>query len=161
MPIDPGPPTASRPHMPGYGVPRSRKGLLPWSHVVQRLEAASHYWVATESSDGRPHARPVDGLVVDGVLYFSGGDVRWVKNLRENPRASVHLESADDVVILEGQVEWVESPPDIVDRINEASREKHGWDTAPGWSLKPEVVFAWTNLGKDATRWIFSGRPSH
>ena len=86
--------------------------------------------------------------------------MRWVKDLRENPRASVHLESADDVVILEGQVEWVESPPEIVDRINEASREKHGWDTAPGWSLKPEVVFAWTNLGKDATRWIFSGRRS-
>ncbi len=160
MPIDPGAPATSRPHIPGYGVPRSPKGLLPWSHVVERLESASHYWLATTSREGRPRARPVDGVVVDGVLYFNGGDVRWVKDLRENPRASVHLESADDVVILEGHVEWVDTPPELVERINEASRKRHGWDTVPGWRLQPEVVFAWTNLGKDATRWIFRGQRS-
>ncbi len=77
-----------------------------------------------------------------------------MKNLRKNPRVSVHLESADDVVIVDGRVEWVESPLALVDRINEASRERHGWDTAPGWGLKPEAVFAWTNLGNDATRWM-------
>ena len=52
------------------------------------------YWVATASRDGCPHARPVDGVVVDATLYFSGGDVRWVRDLRENPRISLHLESA-------------------------------------------------------------------
>ena len=157
MSIDPAAPTASRPHMPGYVVPRSSKGLLPWSHVAKRLESAPHYWLATASRGGRPHARPVDGVVVDGVLYFSGGEVRWVKNLRENPRVSVHLESADDVVIIDGRVEWVESPPELVNHINEVSRERHGWNTAPAWGLKPEAVFAWTNLGKDATRWIVGG----
>jgi hypothetical protein len=150
-------PPASRPRMPGYGVPRSRKGLLTWRHVVERLEAASHYWVATASRDGRPHARPVDGVVVDATLYFSGGDVRWVKDLRENPRISVHLESASDVVILDGRVEWVDGPPELVLGINEASQRRHGWDTAPAWALRPEVVFAWTNLGVDATRWRLRG----
>lgn len=140
--------------MPGYGVPKSKKGLLPWSHVVTRLESARHYWLATVSRSGRPRARPVDGVVVDGTLYFGGGDVGWVKDLRENPRVSVHLESADDVVILEGRVEWVDRPSELVERVNEASRQTHGWETVPGWALRPDIVYAWTNLGTDATRWV-------
>lgn len=28
-------PTASRPHMPGYGITADKKGLLPWSHVAE------------------------------------------------------------------------------------------------------------------------------
>jgi hypothetical protein len=150
-------PRASRPRMPGYGVPRSKKGLLSWRHVVERLEAASHYWVATAGRDGRVHARPVDGIVVEETLYLSGGDVRWMKDLRENPRISVHLESASDVVILDGRVEWVDGPPELVLQINEASQRRHGWNTAPAWALRPEVAFAWTNLGVDATRWQLEG----
>ena len=161
MPIDPtAPPPGSRPHMPGYGVPTSEKGLLPWTHVLTRLESAAHYWLATASRSGRPRARPVDGVVVDGTLYFSGGEVGWVKDLRENPRVSVHLESADDVVILEGRVEWVEAPPELIERVNEVSRQTHGWDTMPGWRLRPDVVYAWTNLGQDATRWVDRSLPS-
>jgi nitroimidazol reductase NimA-like FMN-containing flavoprotein (pyridoxamine 5'-phosphate oxidase superfamily) len=147
-------PSSSRPFMPGYGVPRSKKGLLPWSHVVERLEAARHYWVATASLDGRPRARPIDGVVVDGHLYFSGGEVGWMRDLRANPRISVHLESADDVVIIEGRVAWIDRPTELVGRINSVSKARHGWDTAPCWRLEPEVAFAWTNIGKDSTRWI-------
>ncbi|MGH9246858.1 MAG: pyridoxamine 5'-phosphate oxidase family protein [Acidimicrobiales bacterium] len=148
-------PRATRPLISGYGIPTSEKGLLPWSHVVRRLETASHHWVATASPGGRPHARPVDGIVVDGTLHFSGGDVRWMKNLRANPRVSMHLESADDVVIVDGRVEWVDAP-DRVSRINAASKAKFGWETAPCWALRPEVVFAWTNFGTDSTRWVLT-----
>jgi len=87
-------------------------------------------------------------------LYLSGGEVGWVRDLRENPRVSLHLESADDVVIIDGRVDWIADPPELVERINTASQERHGWDTAPCWRLEPDVVFAWTNLGKDATRWV-------
>jgi Pyridoxamine 5'-phosphate oxidase len=139
--------------MPGYGVPSTRKGLLPWSHVVERLEAAPHYWVATASRGGRPRARPIDGVVVDGRVHFSGGKVGWVRDLRANPRISLHLESAADVVIIEGRVVWIDDPPELVERINSVSNERHGWDTAPCWRLEPDVAFAWTNIGNDATRW--------
>jgi hypothetical protein len=134
------------------------EGLLSWPHVVERLEAASRYWLATAGRDGRVHARPVDAILVEETLYFSVGDVRWMKDLRENPRISVHLESASDVVILDGRVEWVDGPPELVVQINEASQRRHEWDTAPGWALPPEVAFAWTNLGVDATtRWQLEG----
>ena len=31
-------PNASRPHMPGYGLPKGTKGLLPWGWAEQRLK---------------------------------------------------------------------------------------------------------------------------
>jgi hypothetical protein len=47
-------PEASRPHVPGYGIPTTKKGMLSWSHADERLARSRHYWVATASSDGRP-----------------------------------------------------------------------------------------------------------
>src|SRR5262245_2158881 len=65
-------PKASRPHMPGYGVPKDNKGLLPWSHLTKRMAEAQNYWICTVSPDGRPHATPVWGLWLDDRLYFGG-----------------------------------------------------------------------------------------
>jgi hypothetical protein len=63
-------PVASRPHVPGYGISQSLDGLLSWSEVEKSLEAARSYWLVTTSVDGSPHSRPVDGIWLDGVLYF-------------------------------------------------------------------------------------------
>jgi len=102
------PPIASRPHIPGYGVPRNKKGLLDWSFAVERLEESKHYWLATTSAGGKPHVSAVWGVWIDGALYFGGGpDVRWVKDLRADPRIVVHLEPADQVFIIE---DWPRSP---------------------------------------------------
>ena len=46
-------PTAARPHMPGYGMSDSDKGLLPFSWAEERLSEALRYWVVTS----RPPAR--------------------------------------------------------------------------------------------------------
>jgi hypothetical protein len=103
----------------------------------------------------RPAAGPVDGLVVDGTIYFGGGNVSWVRNLQANPRISVHLEDARDAIILEGRVEWTNGPADLLDRIAAASKKLYGWgEPSPCWALRLEVVFAWTDFGKDTTRWI-------
>ena len=66
-------PEASRPHVPGYGIPKTAKGMLPWSHADERLARSLHYWVATTSRDGRPHTVPVWGVWVDGAVCFGGG----------------------------------------------------------------------------------------
>lgn len=147
----------SRPHMPGYGVPTSAKGMLEWSHVDTRLERARHYWVATTDADGRPHSVPVDGVWLESSLYFGGGDTRWMRNLRANPRVAIHLESGDDVVIVEGAVAFVDGPDALLEKLATASKAKYGFAyLGPCWSLTPQVAFAWTNLTKDPTRWVFS-----
>jgi nitroimidazol reductase NimA-like FMN-containing flavoprotein (pyridoxamine 5'-phosphate oxidase superfamily) len=74
-----------------------------WREVERQLADAVNYWVCTVRADLRPHAVPVWGVWWRGTLAFSsvGASVK-VRNLRRNDRVSVHLESASNVVILDG-----------------------------------------------------------
>jgi hypothetical protein len=159
-------PQPSRPRIPPeYGVPKNNKGLLPWSHVVERLEAARVYWVCAAGPKGEPHATPVDGLWLDGALYFGGSPAtRRQRYLRANPAASVHLESGSDVVILNGEAR--ESPGvgrELAERLAAASNAKYGYGQSAGdyekggFSVfRPREAFAWKDGLKDATRWRFA-----
>ena len=152
-------PAVSRPYMPGYGVPKTMKGTLPWSHVSERMEKARNYWVATTTPDGAPHVVPVWGLWVEDALYFSGGpETRWMRNLAQNPAVSVHLDNSDEAIMIEGVVEKLTDPAHpIVPKLDAASKAKYqmGSSGVPCWVLKPRVVFAWSSQLKDATRWVF------
>jgi hypothetical protein len=152
--------TRSRPHIPGYGVPQEEEGMLPWSHVVERIAAARNYWISTTRPDGRPHATPVWGVWVDETFYFGGGpDTRRSRNLAQNPHVSVHLESGDEVVIMEGVTEQhteQNTPAALLARIDDAYEVKyHMRHGVPVWAVRPQVVFAWTNYPQTVTRWRF------
>jgi nitroimidazol reductase NimA-like FMN-containing flavoprotein (pyridoxamine 5'-phosphate oxidase superfamily) len=162
-------PVARRPPSPGkaYGVPKDQKGLLPWSHVVERMTQAQHYWVCTVSAQGRPHATPVDGIWLDDRLYFSGSpDTRRHRNLAENSSVCIHLESTSDVVILHGEAHEFRAPDrDLALRLSQASQQKYGYEPKPAdyenstgmyCVFKPQVVYAWKALLKDVTRWDVS-----
>lgn len=159
-------PVASRPTADGYGIPETDKGLLPWSHAVERLKNAKNYWIATATADGRPHAMPVWGLWIDGALYFgTGAKTRTGRNLAANPQAVVHLESGDEVVVLEGSIEVLHDPdPALSKALDDGSAEKYDWRPSKDQSepvgegsfvFRPRVAFAWTSFPKDATRWRF------
>jgi hypothetical protein len=152
-------PRASRPHIPGYGIPDSEKGMLPWSHAVERLKDARNYWIGTAGSDGRPRVRAAWGVWVDEGLAFGGSpEVGWQRNLYSNPYAEVHLESAEDVVIVEGVASSVgdEDSPELVRRIKGEYERKYNFDhPAPFWLLRPKRAFAWTDFPKTTTRWLF------
>ncbi len=159
-------PKASRPHMSGYGVPKDKKGMLPWSHVTERMAEAQNYWICTVSPDGRPHATPVWGLWLDDRLYFGGGpQTRRNRNLAGNPAVCVHLESGSDVIILHGDAHELRESLDrtLVDRLIEISAQKYGYapkpedyENTPGtYVLRPRWVLAWKQFPKDATRWQF------
>jgi hypothetical protein len=160
--------TPTRPHVPGYGIPKAGKGMLPWSFVDERMAQARNYWVCTTRPDGRPHARPVDGVWVDATLCFGGGPkTRWMRNLARNPAVAVHLETPGEVVILEGTAERINDPKHpLVARVLEASYAKYPEyfsgppPFSPFWVLRPSVAFAWTLSGfpKSATRWLL-GKP--
>lgn len=105
---------APRPERPdfaaGYGLgdrPHDT-ATLPWAAVLERLAAARNYWVTSVRGDGRPHAMPVWGVLIDGCVHFST-DSASVKgrNLTRNPACVLHLESGDDVVIVDGRAERV------------------------------------------------------
>lgn len=164
-----GAPVASRPHIPGYGIPETDEGMLPWSHVTERLARAAHYWVDTVDSDGAPHATPIWGAFVDGSLYFEGSPgTRRGRNLADNPNVVVHLEDGWEPVIIEGTAEEVKDPPrDLAGKLVEdmAAKYEERWDYRPSpdqwkegglYRVRPRVVFAWTQFPKDCTRFTFA-----
>jgi len=143
-------PTPSRPWFPPeYGVSATAKGLLPWSHVADRMTKALHYWIATTGPHGEPHGTPVDGLWLDDKLYFGGSArTRRQRNIAANPSVCVHLESGSDVVILHGAARPERPDPALATRLAE-------YEKTDVHVFRPRVVFAWTSLPKDATRWEF------
>jgi nitroimidazol reductase NimA-like FMN-containing flavoprotein (pyridoxamine 5'-phosphate oxidase superfamily) len=152
-----------------YGAPGGAESLLPWRHVEERMRRASNYWIVTIGPSARPHARPVDGVWVDGALCFGGSpETRWVRNLMANPSISVHLSSEAEAIILEGTAEYVsDTAHPLAAPAMAASREKypqHYSNTEtpfrPFWALRPATAFAWTLEGfpQGATRGRFPGR---
>lgn len=160
-------PRAGRLRLPtAYGLPKHTTDLLPWSHVQERMRTAMHYWVCTVSPGGLPHATPVDGLWLDDQLFFGGSpQTRRNRNLADNPAVCIHLESSDDVVILQGEARLRTLDQGVALRLAEASAQKYGYAPQPAdyaatpvHIFRPRVVFAWTPLLKAATRWEF---PQH
>lgn len=147
---------------PMYGLKKEKK-YLPWSHAEERLTKSRHYWICTARPDGRPHSIPVWGFWLDGALYFgTGRSSRKARNLAHRPAVSVHLESGDDVVIMEGEVIEI-SDQSMFKKLDAASRAKYKTPLFVAaenvvYCLRPRVVLAWTekNFPSDATRWEFS-----
>ncbi|MDP9372048.1 MAG: pyridoxamine 5'-phosphate oxidase family protein [Chloroflexota bacterium] len=148
---------------PSYRFPKSSEGLLPWTHAVERLERARNYWLATTRPSGRPHVTPVWGVWVDGGLYFDGlPTTRWARNIAVTPAIAVHLESGDDVVIIEGVVEDLVTTADLAVRVIEAWAAKYGRllpePASSGiFRLQPRTARAWSSASlEDGTRWRFT-----
>ncbi len=164
-----GEPARSRPVMPGgYGVPASDEGLLPWSWAAERLEKARNYWFSTTRPDGRPHAMPAWAVWLDGVLYFEGSPLtRRARNVAANPAIVVHLESGDEVVILEGEAHPAGRPERVLaERLAAIFTAKYAethdyrpapeqWDRGGLWALRPRVAFGWGQFPNTVTRWHF------
>ena len=162
-------PKATRPAIPGYGLPKSKKGLLPWKWAEDRLKKSRQYWIATARPDGRPHVMVVWALWMDGSLYFSTG-VQSVKarNLAANPHCTMCNERADEAVILEGIVE-TESDVETIREFIRLYEKKYDWKLGemaknmlalkdPVFRLRPRVAFGFweKKFAPTATRWLFN-----
>jgi len=159
-------PTADRPHIPGYGIPETTKGILPWSWARERLDRAIVYWLATAGSDGAPHLIPIWGAWVADRWYVEGGPVRWQRNLRANPKLAIHVEFGEEVVMVEGTATEIVAPEPTKAQALLAGYAKYkaasnyeadaaNWAHGGLWELAPIRAFAWSELGKDATRFRF------
>ena len=157
-------PIPTAPRMPaGYGVPTDASGadLIPWCWAVERLRAARNYWVCTTRPDGRPHAAPVWGLWLEDAFWFST-NLRSQKgrNMARQPWIVVHLESGDETVILEGQVEEARDRDARV-RFADAYEPKYDFRPDPDdegvYVLRPRVAHTWreSDFPRSATRWVF------
>jgi len=148
--------------MPAGYVPKGTKPkFLPWDWVTERLERSHNYWICSTRPDGRPHAAPVWGVWHDGAVVFSTDPhSRKAQNLAKNPAVTIHLESGDETVILEGIIEKIKLNSGIDDAYNK--KYKMQLSSFPGpvgvFSLKPKKVLAWRekDFVTSATKWMFT-----
>ena len=134
-----------------------------WDDVAAKLAAARNYWLCTTRPNGRPHAAPVWGLWLDGAVVFgTDASSRKGRNLAARPSAVVHLESGDDVVVLEGTVRKL-AGPDVFARVSPAYAAKYAVDLEEAgsggalYALAPAVALTWSESDyvATATRWEF------
>lgn len=136
-----------------------------WAEVRLRLVQARNYWIVTHRPDGRPHAAPVWGVWLDGRVCFSTSpDAVKARNLTADARVVVNLESADNVVILEGTAAPLEGA-DLAraDELYAAkyvlprTGERIGIGTGPAWAVTPQIGHSWSEVAfpETMTRWRF------
>jgi len=159
-------PQVTRPHFP-EGYVDHPNALLNWDFVEQKLRQAKNYWLCTVRPDGRPHAVPKWAVWVDGKLYFDGSpETRNARNLAGNPHVSVHLESGDEVVIVEGTAQASSRPaPGLGRKLAQAYAAKYAalgyspqpdqWDGGGLFEIAPRTVLAWTRFTEDPTKFVF------
>lgn len=117
---------------------------------------------------------PVWGAWLKDVFYFVGTG-RKVRNLRANPQAVVHLESGDDVVLIEGKFEEIgRENRELLQLVDDEfmrkyetyrpsdhlnDRSKSSFPPDGLFAIFPQLVIAWSGMASDATRWRFPASP--
>ena len=159
--------------MPGYGLPKGTKGLLPWKWAEGRLKKSHNFWIATTRPDGRPHVMVVWALWLDGAVYFStGSQSRKTQNLAANPNCVVCTDRAEQAVIVEGVAERVRDPAKLR-QILALCERKYKYDMSafekdilalkePIFVVLPRVIFGLYEKKSlpSATRWLFPPKTS-
>ena len=139
---------------------------VPWEYVEQRLRDSVNYWLCSVRPDGRPHVIPRWGVYLDGKFYYDGSpETRHARNLEANPNVSLHLESGNDVVIMDGTSQPAGKPaPEFAVRLAEAYRAKYTgegyspeptqWDEGGLFVFTPRQCLAWTKFFENPTKFV-------
>jgi hypothetical protein len=145
---------------PGYGITSDAAGTIAWNDTSGKLAASRNYWVATADPDGNPHSTPVWGVWHDDRLYFSTDPASTKgKNIAHKPRAVIHLESGDDVVILHCELSTT-TEPETLETVFRTYRDKYSMPDDfvfdPVMCGMPYRGFAWleSDFPNTATRYV-------
>ena len=140
---------------------------VSWEHVEKRLIDSVNYWLCTVRPNGAPHVVPRWGAWMDGKLYYDGSSqTRHARNLEANPHVSLHLESGNDVVIMDGESAPAPKPShEFAQRLSEAYCAKYAsdgyaptpsqWDKGGLYVFTPRQCLAWTKFFENPTKFVF------
>jgi hypothetical protein len=115
------------------------------------------------------HAKPVWGVWLGGHFLFSTHpQTVTARNLKANPALVVHLESGEQVAIVEGEAMRFDERG-LLARFGEAYEAKYDWRLSPEdldpenpdaafYAVRPRSALSWgtaTEIGETITRWSF------
>lgn len=141
--------------------------MLTWSDVCARLAGAKNYWLHTTGPQGTPNATPVWGAVLAERIYlYTRSTTVKARNLRSNPRVALHLESAEDVLIVHGDLEYLGHPqgrPDVLESLAEKYDQPWEIPFLPSsdpvfdvlYALEPRSAITWSlpDTAASTRRW--------
>lgn len=135
---------------------------LDWSWAERRLIDARNYWVVSTRPDGSPYARAVWGVWwPEGSFVFDSMSLD--RNLARDPRVEVHLDDADECVIVGGVAERLTDPDELRRFLDEHNPkyDDDAWsmERPPRWpwKVRAQVAFGIRQVAfsESATRWRF------
>jgi len=102
------------------------------------------------------------------LLFSTHPETITARNLRASPVLVVHLESGDQVVIVEGTATQLDDRS-LLARFGKAYSAKYDWPLSPEeldpgnpdaafYAVRPRVALSWdtaTEIGETITRWSF------
>jgi len=117
--------------------------LLDWDWTLDLLASSRNAWLATIKPDGRPHVAPLWLVVVERSIWFWTLDTTAKgRNLAHDNHVVLHVESGDDVAIVEGRALRRAVTPGVLDAY--ASKyESRGLDPSAFWAIEIESARAW------------------
>ncbi len=140
---------------------------VTWDWVVEQLTEAKHYWLASVRSNGKPHVVPRWGVFIDNKFYYDGSpETRHARNILGNPNVTLHLESGEKAIILEGTSHPADKPePEFAKQLAKTisdkytalgySPEPNQWDEGGLYIFTPRQCIAWSKFNEDPTKFIF------
>jgi len=162
-------PRPTRPIFPdGYGFgPNTPHSPPTWRSIVARIRESRNYWVCTTSPTGIPHAMPVWGVWVKGRLCFvTKRGSKKARNLYSRDQVVVHLESGDDLVVIEGKATELRDTKELSEVARIYTGKYEGDKILPDleavFELHPEQIFTWLerDFHATATKWVFEDEES-
>jgi Pyridoxamine 5'-phosphate oxidase len=126
-----------------------------WDEIASQLAPERQYWLATTRPDGSPHTAPVWGVVVRADLYlYSERRTAKAANLAADPRAVVHLESGENVLIIRGTMVDLGGPtecPEVVAALDAKYTRAADRPYLP--SADPSFDVVWRLVPSEAMGW--------
>ena len=124
----------------------------------RRLAFDPNVWIATASPDGVPHVVPLSLAWIDeAIVVTTPTDTPTVRNALATGRARACLDSASDVVVIDGAITGVDLQAARAELLD-AYVERVGWDPrddADAWTLltlAPRRVQAWNGVAEMSGR---------
>jgi hypothetical protein len=159
-------PKISRPKFP-KGYVDNPASYLTWDWVAEQLTDSKHYWLASVRPNGKPHVVPRWGVFINNKFYYDGSpETRHARNILGNPKVTLHLESGEKAIILEGTSRPADKPdPEFAIQLAKAisakyavlgySPEPNQWDEGGLYIFTPRQCIAWSKFNEDPTKFIF------
>ncbi|MBW4077796.1 MAG: hypothetical protein HIU84_04655 [Acidobacteria bacterium] len=126
-------------------MPSDEPTATTWSEVIAELARPRNYWLNTINLDSSPHPSPVWGVTLGEHLYFYTSRLTVKsRNLTRDARAAVHLESAEDVVIVHGRAVDLGEPSrssEVMNALSEKYDEPGDSDYLPSSNASYDVLY--------------------